>query len=490
MKHANALLRNKRIDEAEDAFGRAVDLDPYCRIAHMALGKLYSAKGRYSEARGSFEVVISHYPDIMDGYMALGELFLKQGRQKEAVLNLEMAVKLSDNKKEALTKLVETLLKGGDEDKALETCREILKAEPDGVVVYEQMGDVFTKMGQVSEAQHYYQQALSSTPKNAGLLVKFGNSYARQQRFDDARGLFTKALNIEADNVPALLGMGHLHMESEAPDMAKGFYQRLIEVAPKMPLPHYYLGEALTGVDRDGAIAAFKKAFEHSGKRLSLAKIKLANLYFDAEQYQQASQEYAIAAKDAVISKAALIGFGEAMAAMQDYPEAARSFVQALAGERELPYVRLKLIAVYLWDNRFEDAMSEIDKLLVVRRRFAEAYLLKGDIHFAQKKYQQAIDCYLDALLLKPGLAAAHFALAALYFSENELKKAFIEYHAARAMGYVSAVGGPKAEKNISKIEDDWKNELSDYRSNPVIFNTVVDKEKLNLLLAPEDQLV
>ncbi len=92
---AAALERAGRLDEAEQALIRSVELRPGYWLGHNALGVFYFRHARYGEAEAQFRKVVEISPENARGYNNLGGVLLQQGRSDEALAMFERAATLS-----------------------------------------------------------------------------------------------------------------------------------------------------------------------------------------------------------------------------------------------------------------------------------------------------------------------------------------------------------------------------------------------------------
>ena len=79
-------------DAAEDAYRRAVALDPGYADAHCNLGSLLFNSGRVEEARVHFERTVEIAPRHVEGNLNLGTLFEESGADEEALAHYRRAL--------------------------------------------------------------------------------------------------------------------------------------------------------------------------------------------------------------------------------------------------------------------------------------------------------------------------------------------------------------------------------------------------------------
>ncbi|MEW6337106.1 MAG: protein kinase [Acidobacteriota bacterium] len=92
---AAALEDAGRLEEAERALIRSVELRPGYWLGHNALGVFYFRHAKYGEAEAQFRKVVEISPENARGYNNLGGVLLQQGRPAEALPMFERSAALS-----------------------------------------------------------------------------------------------------------------------------------------------------------------------------------------------------------------------------------------------------------------------------------------------------------------------------------------------------------------------------------------------------------
>lgn len=130
----NAYSRLKRYDQAIEAYGRSLEMDPHGPAAHMlhrSLSHCLSKTGRYDEAVDHLKKAIALKPSEPEYYYALGSVLGEAGRYEEAV-----------------------------------TCFEtLLRADPGNVTAYKKLGMCYARLRRREEAEKYLEVYLKSMPK-------------------------------------------------------------------------------------------------------------------------------------------------------------------------------------------------------------------------------------------------------------------------------------------------------------------------------------
>jgi hypothetical protein len=109
-----------RVDQAIDAYRKALALDRNFTDAHNALGALYAAQGRLDEAVAEFTIVVAALPMTSYAWNNLGYAYLLQGKSGDAVAALERATAFDLTNQRAWNNLGTALAQRGDSAAATE----------------------------------------------------------------------------------------------------------------------------------------------------------------------------------------------------------------------------------------------------------------------------------------------------------------------------------------------------------------------------------
>ena len=103
-----------RLDQAIDAYRKALVLDSGFVDAHNALGAVYAAQGRLEEAVTEFKIVVAALPVTSYAWSNLGYAYLLQGKPADAVAALERATAFDLTNQRALNNLGTALAQLGE----------------------------------------------------------------------------------------------------------------------------------------------------------------------------------------------------------------------------------------------------------------------------------------------------------------------------------------------------------------------------------------
>jgi tetratricopeptide (TPR) repeat protein len=133
---AQADLKKRRIDEAEDKFIEILQKDPKNIEAYMGLGKIYVIRKEFETAEEAYRYIVKINKKFFEGYRELVNVF-------------ELSKKWGELKKVG---------------------KEVIELGHENAWVFEKMGIAYKKTGYPDKAEGYFERAVEIEPQNERLL--------------------------------------------------------------------------------------------------------------------------------------------------------------------------------------------------------------------------------------------------------------------------------------------------------------------------------
>ena len=125
------LLGQGRLEDAQEAFSRAMDFDPDNQNRKTEIGEAFLANGLAAEAATFFESSINENPDDVNLYNRLGMAYRKQKKFTEAIANYQKAIAIDPHEENLRYNLARAYLSAGEKDNAIVALKEAIKIFPD-----------------------------------------------------------------------------------------------------------------------------------------------------------------------------------------------------------------------------------------------------------------------------------------------------------------------------------------------------------------------
>jgi tetratricopeptide (TPR) repeat protein len=235
--YGRALLKQKKLPEAAQAFAAAVALRPALDSSRCGLGTVLQEQGNYEEAAGQFVEVLKLQPDNLVALIQLGMVRGRQGKLEEAADLLSHALKVRPDDAGAHNNLGSVLLLQGKYAGAAQQFEETLRLKPNHVGALNNVALACTKLGRTDEAIAHYREALRLQPDSADSLnnlawILAAEPDARFRNGAEAVSLATRACELTKyrNSIP-LATLGAAYAETGQFPEAVSFAEQAQEIA-------------------------------------------------------------------------------------------------------------------------------------------------------------------------------------------------------------------------------------------------------------------
>lgn len=188
----------ERIDEAMQAYERAVALAPEQPFPWNNLGKLYSQVGLYQKALEAFQKAIKFDSEDAISWNGLGDVYYKLGRNEDAISAYQLG------------NLFE---KQGRHQDSITVYQMVLKSDPANLQAWNELGNIHLDNGSYEEAIRAYLKVieLSDVPREKALLwMRVGDAYARLEDEENAALARQKAVELDPQAAASYEALPHL----------------------------------------------------------------------------------------------------------------------------------------------------------------------------------------------------------------------------------------------------------------------------------------
>jgi tetratricopeptide (TPR) repeat protein len=166
-----AAVMQNRLEDAEAAFRKAIELDPSEPSAYERLGRFFAAIGKPQKTIEIYEKALEVFPDNPKFHHYLGMLYEIGGDSDRAISRYEDAIRLDPDLAEAKNNLAYIYAdRGQNLDRALDLAQDAKTLLPDNPSVSDTLGWVLYKRGVPAAAISYLKDAEAATkPGDASL---------------------------------------------------------------------------------------------------------------------------------------------------------------------------------------------------------------------------------------------------------------------------------------------------------------------------------
>ena len=402
-------------------FEQAQRLAPDLGRVLVALGDYHADQGDSPKAKGYFKRAIEAAPGRFEPYCSLGDLAQKESRFTEAESWYLEAIAKSGGDNASYTRLLGLYGQPSLIEKYetfIEPLAESAKAvEPaDEYQIYLYVAAAY-KTGQRFEQAHvWYDKAIASQPDRlTGYTWKgFACLEEGEGRYEEARVAFLKAIEVAPESYSGYWGLGQLFERQERwaeaatqyalagqrqPEMEASMRARVGEMQWKLGTFKEAEATLLAALQLDPTADLFilgvvDDYLEKLGRPQDALRLLDAIRKIKGEGYEASYQNR----------------LGNIYYHLDQEELAVQHYLRAIDLEPQQPIYFTNLSGAYKQLKRWEEARAQLLKALELdgnKQAFdgeaATIYNLEGNDYFARGEFDQAIDCYADAIRLIPG---------------------------------------------------------------------------------------
>ncbi|MFL6212777.1 MAG: tetratricopeptide repeat protein [Blastocatellia bacterium] len=367
----------RRFDEAESLFTKAITADPQLAGAHMNLAYLYLLKGAPDRTINELKEVLRIEPNNADALTRLAQLLLSQARVDECIGFLESA-KTAQSSASLFILLGDAYLSKGEAARAEENYRAALDKQNDLAEALLGLAQVAQFKGDAKETALYLSRAKPLIARSPNLLYQFALIALKSDAIDAGRAALVEAVKLRGDQPAYFLALGDAWLKK--PDLfeAEQAFRRALELQPDNALGQMYLGYALL------------KQKKYPEARAYLRKSMLADpnrpetiYYLGVVAQEQNEDEQAVELMKNLARRfpsfaSAHIALGIAYLRAKDYPRARDELELAVRLDAEDPraHYNLAMLFARLKDSaRAQQEMQMVERLKNSKSRAQDAEL-------------------------------------------------------------------------------------------------------------------
>lgn len=288
---AHLMLEGDFYDQAIAEATQAIEIDPDCSAAYLALGLAYDRRGGMSDQ----SVLVWHelsevVPDLVTAHVQLGEAFAAAAFEDDAVESWKRALELDPKEARATYNLAIASLKREGMALALPLFRQAGELDPS-------QDELFFHLLGVKEAPPGPIDTSRVKPTREARVGAAGFALRGDDMFA-AADLLRLTLDENPDDPEALALASYAYLKQEAANESMACSLRALSLDPELHTALYCLGVVYarrTGLNRHAArvfIALAKKAGAHA-----LVHVLLAESLMGLQRFEAASKAYRLAVR-------------------------------------------------------------------------------------------------------------------------------------------------------------------------------------------------
>ncbi|MGH9584815.1 MAG: protein kinase domain-containing protein, partial [Bryobacteraceae bacterium] len=216
----------KALTAAQEASSR----NPNLPEVHFALGSVYTATGRNTEAVAEIKQALALAPNLDAGYIRLGKAYLVEGQSEPALAAFKKAVEINPYYWYNHKQLGVAYFELGRNNDALKEFQRQVELNPKDASGYNNLGAIYLQEGRWKEAIPVFEKAIALAP-SYDEYSNLGTAYYELGRYPDAVAMYQKSVQANPNQATVFRNLGGAYQRAGNRAKAAAAFQRTIELA-------------------------------------------------------------------------------------------------------------------------------------------------------------------------------------------------------------------------------------------------------------------
>ncbi|MFN8527831.1 MAG: tetratricopeptide repeat protein [Anaerolineae bacterium] len=397
MDKGYSLTELGKLDEAIEAYNRAIALQPDYAWAWARKGRTLRLLTRYEEAVHCYDEALHAQPQYAWAWKGKGIVLERMGEPLEA----------------------------------LDCYQKATSIDPDDVWNWYNQADALQNMGRYEEAVGLLKQALKLDPSHPNSWAKLGQVYRLMHDFHSAITAYEHAIELDPTYAWAQNGYGLALKAIGQPKEALMAFKRAARYQPDEVWHWYNLTETLVEMSSyEEALTPAQEAVRIDPDH-AYSWAKLGQVLRYVKHYEEALTAYDRAIRLQPDYMWAVNGRGIVLEQLERYEEALEAYQQASKlGKADVWhfYNQGNVLAVL---QRYEEALPLLQEAVKINPGHARSWARLGNVHRQLGSYSEALTAYQQATQLDATYAWAWNELGMTYEALGRLEEALDAYRHA-----------------------------------------------------------
>jgi len=405
---------------AQDAFQKALKLDPNSTKTRNNLGKLYVAQEKMKLAEKEFRTALRLDPANRDGNYNLGLLLLAKGSAAEAIPHFQ---RVRPPSVESRFNLLHAYLQAHRNAEALRLARALSAENKNDVRLHFTLGVFLASAKQYPPAELELEKANALHPETFEILFNLGQAYLRGGEHPKAELALGRALKLSPDSPETLALMAQVYADQARPVDALELLARAHKLAPQNVDVIFFLARvSMTQNYFEDAIPLLESGLKIAPKRADL-HAALGESYFMSGKAEKAIDEFKVLLEvDPSARSYAFMGLSYRH--LGRFDEARKYFQEGLKADPRNASCLFNVGYIEERQGNYAPAEALFQKALQSNPNFPEALLELANLRIANKKFAEAADLLRRYVKLSRNAATGYYKLAMVERSLHQMEAA------------------------------------------------------------------
>ncbi len=493
-----------RFDEAINAYKQAIRLAPEQIFAWNNLGNLCIKIDRNDEAIIAYQKAVECNPTDPIGWNGLGNVYSRIGYVDDAIAAYRKSIQSMPSFAYPWNGLGDVYAGMSRFDEAIKAYREAVELNAHYVTPWLRLGSLFEKQDRYRDSIKAYQRALMIDQKNSETWNEMGRVHLKFKAFADAEDAFSKALEFDHGHGWAYSNLAFaFSLQGKCKESVPLFYKSiaLLNEAKDKAVAWNRLGNVYRELNEyEDAIAAYQMAdmleqgktpvlpatlentsvFQNENKSLKADKQENtepmnSQPVHEVEQPTETIESITADSPYWIFNPSLNSSITKSPAsevqaqakpdAEEDQAFGLNEVVQKQKGDVMQEQLTVNTLPVSLRPALHVNLGDEVSDNEVESTN-AHVWNEKGNVHFKQENFEEAINAYNKAIQIDPSFGWPYSNLALVYFTQGKYTEAILLYQKS-----IDLLGSNKDKAlswnglgNVYRCVNDYANAVIAYR--------------------------
>ncbi len=441
----NLCIKIMRNDEAMLAFQKALEHNSKDPVAWNGLGNVYFKIGYIDDAIGAFRKAIEYAPTLAQAWNGLGDAYSSTGRDVDAISAYQKAIESNRQFVTPWLRIADIYYRQARHRDAIKAYQRVLHIDPKNSHVWNELGLLYLKINELDESIDAFNKAIELDRGNGWSYANLALAYSNKDMNEKAINLCLRSIelfNDDGDKAVAWDRLASLYRASNDYEKALRAYQNsdlLSGRAVTKPAASQVEVDVDVLISRDVAVqqntALKNNLFPYPLSREILGEETNTPMWM-VQPSEIVHKETANLLEDLLMNTHSYVStaYPAEMTVPAPVSQAEHSEGRDVMADSKNPAVWNEKGNIHFRDENYDEAIRAYNKAIELDRSFGWPYSNLALTYLAQSKYPEAVLLYQHSItLLEHDVekAASWNSLGNLYRHMNDYENAVKAYQMA-----------------------------------------------------------
>src|SRR2546423_2949782 len=380
----------------------------------------------------TFFVGCSSDPNVRkQKYLESGQRYLDKGKYREASIQFSNAVQVDAQSADAHYQLAQSYLKLTQWTRAYQELVRTVELQPDHYKAHIDLANLLIAARDLKQAQEHTDLLLDKNPNDPQTHIVVGNLLAAREDFPGAIQEVQKAITLAPDRADSYMNLALLQMRVNQPDAAETNFKKAVELNPKAMNAQLALGSYYQSRSRiPEAEQQLRRAIDADPKSAD-PRAALARLYMAQGKKAETEDFLKQVKRDLPENSAGYRMLGDFYFAAGDLDKAIAEYGSLHQNHPRDLQVKKNYVQLLILKGRLDEARNLNDEVLKANANDTEALVYRGQIQVRDGHARDAAETLENALKNDPDNGVAHYQLGIAFDLLGNLERSESEWRDA-----------------------------------------------------------